>query len=139
VRLMPAHLIQAMPVLVLGLVAMAVIVVRGLVPRLTGGGQAFGLARRDLWTGLAVAASWFAIWGLYAAYYWTNDPGEDTLQTVRFYVPAIGAISLLGAWLLTRIPGRGRLVGATSAAVVTVLFAAGTWSFHVMIAPPPGP
>ena len=139
VRLMPAHLIQAMPVLVLGLVAVALIVVRGLVPRLTGGCQAFGLARRDLWTGLAVAASWFAIWGLYAAYYWTNDPGEDTLQTVRFYVPAIGAISLLGAWLLTRIPGRGWLVGATSAAVVTALFAAGTWSFHVMIAPPPGP
>jgi hypothetical protein len=33
----------------------------------------------------------------------------------------------------------GWLVGATSAAVVTALFAAGTWSFHVMIAPPPGP
>lgn len=31
------------------------------------------------------------------------------------------------------------LVGATSATVVTALFAAGTWSFHVMIAPPPGP
>jgi hypothetical protein len=42
-----------------------------------------------------VAASWPAIWGVCSAYYWTNDPFEDTLQTARFYVPAIGAISLL--------------------------------------------
>jgi hypothetical protein len=141
-RYMPAHLIQAMPMLLLGLAAVAWIVAGGLVPRLAGHGGPDGgmaLARRDLWTGLAIAASWFAIWGLYAAYYWTNDPGEDTLQTVRFYVPALGAISLLGAWLLTRIPGRGWLAGAASAAVVVALFVAGTWSFHSMIAPRLGP
>jgi hypothetical protein len=139
-RYLPAHLIQAMPVLVLGLAAVALIIVRWLVARLAGGrDQAVGLARRDLWTGLPVAVSWFAIWGLYAAYYWTNDPGEDTLQTVRFYVPAIGAICLLGAWLLTRMPGRGWLAGMTSAAVVAAMFVLGTWSFHVMIVPPLGP
>ncbi len=69
-------------------------------------------ARRDLWAGLALAASWLAVWGVYSAYYWTNDPSEGTLQTVRFYVPAIGAISLLGAWLVTRIPGRAWLAGS---------------------------
>jgi hypothetical protein len=37
------------------------------------------------------------------------------LGDVRFYVPAIGAISLLGAWLVTRIPGRAWLAGLTSA------------------------
>jgi len=26
-----------------------------------------------------------------------------TLQAARFYVPAIGAISLLGGWLVTRV------------------------------------
>jgi hypothetical protein len=56
------------------------------------------------------------------------------LQTVRFYVPAIGAISLLGAWLVTRIPGRTWLVGLMTAAVVAAMFVLGAWSFHAMVA-----
>ncbi len=133
-RYMPAHLLQAMPMLVLGLAALAWIIVRGLVLRRAG-----AVARRDLWVGLAVAASWFAVWGLYSAYYWTNDPSEDTLQAARFYVPAIGAIALLGAWLVTRIPGRSWLAGVTSVAVVAALFGLGAWSFHAMVAPRLGP
>ena len=132
-RYLPAHLIQAVPMLVLGLAALAWIIARWLVLR-RAGGQAGAAARRDLRVGLTVAASWLAVWGLYAAYYWTNDPAEDTLQVVRFYVPAIGAISLLGAWLVTRVPGRAWLAGATSAGVVTVLFGLGAWSFHAMVA-----
>jgi hypothetical protein len=130
---MPAHLMQAMPMLVLGLAALAWIIVRGLVLRRVGG-QVGAVASRDLWVGLAVAASWFAVWATYSAYYWTNDPSEDTLQAARFYVPAMGAISLLGAWLVTRIPGRGWLVGLTSVAVVTAMFGLGAWSFHAMVA-----
>jgi len=122
---MPAHLMQAMPMLVLGLAALAWIIVRGLVP-------AWPSARRDLGVGLAVAASWLAVWGLYSAYYWTNDPSESTLQAARFYVPAIGAIALLGAWLVTRIPGRAWLAGVTSVAVVTAMFGLGVWSLHAM-------
>jgi hypothetical protein len=53
--------------------------------------------------GLALTASWFSVWGLYAAYTWTAHPGGGTLQVVRFYVPALGAIALLGAWLLVRL------------------------------------
>jgi hypothetical protein len=128
-RYLPAHLIQAMPMLVLGLAALAWIIARGLVL-----GRADAATRRDLWAGLAVAASWIAVWGLYSAYYWTNDPTEDTLQTVRFYVPALGAISLLGAWLVTRIPGRAWLAALTAAAVVMAMFGLGAWAFHAMIA-----
>jgi len=131
-RYLPPHLVKAIPMLVLGLAALAWIVARRLVPRWAGG-QAGTVARRDLCVGLALAASWFAIWGLYAAYYWTNDPGEDTLQVSRFYVPAIGAISLLGAWLAARIPGRAWLAGLTVAVVVTALFGLGTWAFHDMV------
>jgi hypothetical protein len=135
---MPAHLMQAMPMLVLGLAALGWIIVRGLVLR-RADGQAGAVARRDLWVSLAVAASWLAVWGLYSAYFWTNDPSEDTLQTARFYVPAIGAISLLGAWLVTRIPGRAWLAGLTSAAVVAAMFGLGAWSFHAMVAARLGP
>jgi hypothetical protein len=130
-RYMPAHLMQAMPMLVFGLAALAWIITRAVTLRRAG---AESPARRDMWAGLALAVSWLAIWGVYSAYYWTNDPSEDTLQTVRFYVPAIGVISLLGAWLVTRIPGRAWLAGLTTAAVVTAMFVLGAWSFHAMVA-----
>jgi hypothetical protein len=32
-------------------------------------GRSDATARRDLWAGLAVAASSFAVWGLYTAYF----------------------------------------------------------------------
>ena len=132
-RLMPAHLMQAMPMLVFGLIALAWIILRWLVLRRVGG-QAGAVARRDLSVGAALATSWFAIWGLYSAYTWTADPTSVTVQVVRFYLPAIGAIALLGAWLVTRIPGRARRAGLTSAAVITAMFALGVWSFYAMYA-----
>ena len=132
-RIMPAHLMQAMPMFLFGLIALAWIIVRWLVLRRVGG-QAGAVARRDLSVGTALAASWFAIWGLYSAYTWTADPTSVTVQVVRFYLPAIGAISLLGAWLVTRIPGRTWLVGLTSAAVITAMFVLGVWSFYAMYA-----
>jgi hypothetical protein len=132
-RIMPAHLMQAMPMLVLGLLALAWIIARWLKLR-RATGEVGAVARRDLWVGLAVAASWFAIWGLYSAYTWTTDPTNVTVQFVRFYVPAIGAIALLGAWLVTRIPGRAWRAGLISAAVITGMFGLGVWSFYAMYA-----
>jgi hypothetical protein len=132
-RIMPAHLLQAMPMLALGLVALAWIIARRLVLRRVGG-QDGALARRDLWVGLTVATSWFAIWGLYSAYTWTTDPTSVTVQVVRFYLPATGAISLLGAWLVTRIPGRVWPAAVTSIAVIAALFGQGVWAFHAMYA-----
>jgi hypothetical protein len=132
-RLMPANLLQAMPMLVFGLVALAWIMVRWLMLRRVGG-QAGAAARLDVGVGLAVAASWLAVWALYAMYTWTaDDPTMVTLQVIRFYVPAIGAISLLGAWLVTRIPGRAWIAGLTSVAVITAMFGLGVWSFHAML------
>src|SRR4029077_1267690 len=96
------------------------------------GGEAGAAARRDASVGAALAASWFAIWGVYSAYTWTTDPTSVTVQVVRFYVPAIGAIALLGAWLVTRIPGRARRAGLTSATGITAMFGLGVWSFYAM-------
>jgi len=130
-RYMPAHLIQAMPMLVLGLGALAGIAVTWLRSR-RAGGQKAATARCDLAVGLALAGSWAAIWVLYAFYTWTADPGLSTLQAARFYVPALGAISLLGAWPLVRVPRRQPLVAITTLAVVAALFGLGAWAFHDM-------
>jgi len=144
-RYVPAHLIQAMPMLVLGLAGLAWIATRRVRLRRTAN-EPGGGARRDFAVGLALAASWFSVWGLYATYTWTARPGIGAWQTARFYVPAIGAIALLGAWLavrapqLVRWPRRAPLPSAASAAVVVAMFALGAWSFHNMLNPQnPGP
>jgi hypothetical protein len=150
-RYMPAHLIQAMPMLVLGLAALAWIIGRRVrLRRAVAEGAAddraaddgaaddgaadeqVAAARRDLAVGLALAASWFSVWGLYAAYTWTAHPFGTTLQFARFYVPAIGAISLLGSWLVTRVPRQTSLAAVTAAAVAVVMFGLGAWSFAVI-------
>jgi hypothetical protein len=137
-RYMPAHLIQAMPMLVLGLAGLAGITVVWLRGRRADGGQAT-LARRDLAVGLALAASWAAIWALYATYTWTAGAGLSTLQAARFYVPAMGAISLLGAWPLVRVPRKRPLAAIAAFAVVAALFWLGAWAFQDMYQFPRGP
>ncbi|MGN6681705.1 MAG: hypothetical protein ACTHKL_28390, partial [Streptosporangiaceae bacterium] len=124
-RLMPSHLIEAMPMLVLGFAAVIGVGARWIRSRRSdappatlpepGGTEGPG---RDAAIGLALGASWLCAWGLYAAYEWTAAPGLSTLQSVRFYLPAIGPIALLGAWTLTRLPLRRGLAVATSVAVV---------------------
>jgi hypothetical protein len=155
-RYMPVHLLRAMPMLVLGLVALAWIAGRWAALRRANGGHGKDghgkgghgdnghdssgqggdrratAARRDLAVALALAASWFGVWALYAAYTWTAALGLSTLQAARFYVPALGAISLLGAWLVTRVPRRAALAAATSAAVVAAMFGLGIWAFNDM-------
>ena len=128
---MPAHLIQAMPMLVLGLVALAWIIVRWLVLRRAGGQRRRGGPSRSMGRprpGRVVVRDL----GPVRRVHLDDRPDSVTLQVVRFYVPAIGAISLLGAWLVTRIPGRAWLAGLTSTAVITAMFGLGAWSFHAM-------
>lgn len=133
-RLMPTHLLQAMPMLILGLLALAWIVVRFFAARRRGAADS-AAARRDLGVAVALAATWVAIWGLYSAYTWTTDPSNVAIQDVRFYLPASGAISLLGAWLVTRIRARARVAGLGSTVVVVGgLFGVGIWAFHAMYA-----
>jgi hypothetical protein len=136
-RYMPAHLIEAAPMLILGLAGLVGIAVTWL-RRRRAGGQRAALARRDMAVALALAACWAANWVLYATYTWTAAPVLSTLQAVRFYVPALGAISLLGAWPLVRVPRRPPLVAVTTLAVVAALFGLGSWAFHDMYQHPFG-
>jgi hypothetical protein len=131
-RLVPAHLIQAMPMMILGLAALLWIVVQRLMLRRARGPRR-AVARRDLAVGVVLAGSWFAIWALYSTYTWTTDPTNVAVQDVRFYLPATAAISLLGAWLVTRVPGHAWQAGLT-AALIAVMFVLGVSSFHAMYA-----
>ena len=47
-------------------------------------------------------------------------------------MPALGAIALLGAWLLVRVPRRLPLAAITTLVVAGVLFGLGGWAFHDM-------
>ena len=81
---------------------------------------------------LALAASWLSVWSLYATYTWTAQPSGNTLQVVRFYVPALGAMALLGAWLVVRVPRRASVAALMSAAVAAAAFGLGVWSYNGM-------
>jgi hypothetical protein len=133
VRLMPAHLLQAMPVMVLGVTSMAWIVIRWIAAR-RDDNSAPKDAHRDLWVAVSLGSIWCAMWGLYSTYTWTTDPTSVSIQVVRFYVPALGPIALLGAWLVTRIPGRSWVKGLVTAAVTAAMFTQGTLAFHAMYA-----
>jgi hypothetical protein len=54
-------------------------------------------------------------------------------------VPALGAISLFGAWLLVRVPRSQPLAAITTLAVVAALPGLGGWAFHDMYKFPFGP
>jgi len=80
----------------------------------------------DRWIGSFLVCTWAATWVMYSAYEWTANLGggrpggapnfggapggamggmsQPVYSTVRFYLPALGAIALLVAWLFTRIP-----------------------------------
>jgi hypothetical protein len=106
-RLLPRYLVEDMPVLFIALAGGAWITVRYIRSRWSADG---GDARRDLAAGAALAASWLSIWALYLAYTWTaanlllTTPPAAGVEMVRFYVPALGDMALLGAWVLVRLP-----------------------------------
>jgi len=118
-------------------------------------------AHRDLAVAVALAAAWAGNWGLYFTYYWTAQMGGggggpmgpgglpgpggpggagNAVHLVRFFVPALASIALLGAWALARLPRW--LAGAA----VAGFFGLGIWSFAAMTSasdsgmlPGPGP
>ena len=51
----------------------------------------------------------------------------------------MGAISLLGAWLLVCVPRKQPFIAITTLAVVAALFGLGGWAFHDMYKFPVGP
>lgn len=136
---MPLRLFEAMPMTALGIAAAGWILLRLTAGRRAGRPGAGGERRRDAAVAVALLAGWAGIWAFYSAYNWTvNQVGADPVHVIRFYVPALGLIALLGAWTLARLPW------AVSLPAAALALAAGVLSFHSMAAqnaagPRPGP
>jgi hypothetical protein len=149
-RNMPIHLTTTMPASWLALAGLVWIVARSVRLRLSAPEGEIrpsrAVAHRDLAVAAALAAAWAGNWGLYFLYYWTAQMGGGggpmggpaggggapggggAVHLVRFFVPAIASIALLGAWPLARLPRW--LAGAAVAA----FFGLGLWSFADMAA-----
>ena len=168
-KVMPKNLWEAMPIFVLGVVAVLVLVITQIVlamraRRGSGTKDVAEIAADvasdaattpvstaveprlvDRWVGAFLVLAWGAVWGTYALYQWTANfgaggrgggpggfgggPGgamggmaQPVYSTVRFYLPALGAIALLVAWLLTRLP---TAIGIATLAVLFVIAAQG--------------
>ena len=127
---MPGQLLRAMPMLLLGLAAAVWIAVRLLRTRGSHDPGARSAGRRDALVAVALVAGWLGLWALYASYTWTaqmsGQGASQTVHVIRFYVPVIGLIALLGAWLLAHLPRR---LPPVALAVIVVL---GVLSFQSM-------
>ena len=121
---MPAQLTDAMPLWLLAGAALVVLLVRHLRRRSTSAHAGVDDAR----IGAMLGAGWLGLWGLYLCYTWTasqlhGGPGGHTItvHVIRFYLPALGLLAMLGAWLVARAP-RWLGVLVTSLLVVAALF-----------------
>ena len=59
--------------------------------------------RQDLAIVVSLAGAWFGFWLVYLAYSWTVNQSGAGLHVVRFYVPAISFVALLGAYLISKL------------------------------------
>lgn len=124
---LPSRLIESMPMTLLALGSLVWIVVRLVRSRmLEAQGVTRARARRDAAVALVLSLAWLSVWGLYVTYTWTVGqtlgPGNP-VHVVRFYLPALGLIALLAAWILKQLPRW------FAPATLVVLASLGVWSF----------
>ena len=107
---MPTQLTTSMPLWLLAAASCTWITVR-LIRSRRRGGPLTTEVRRDAAVAGVLAVGWLALWLLYLNYTWTvsmvgghGGPGGGvTVHVIRFYIPALGPIALLGTWLLVRL------------------------------------
>jgi hypothetical protein len=135
---MPSHPVRAIPMLLFGLVAVGWIAVRAITARRSADPAARAARRRDAVIAAVLGAGWVGFWGLYLCYDWTahmSAQSNSAIHVIRFYLPALGLIALLAAWLLVRLIRTRAHLGAWSvAALLAALVVAGGWSYQNLVA-----
>ena len=132
-RLMPGQLARSLPVYLIAALAAVAIVANALRTRRAETPERSS-GRRDLAVGATLLAGWLSMWLLYFTYTWTagmagrgpGGGGGDTVHLIRFYLPALGLIALLAAWLFTR------LHSTLSWSLLGALVVAALFSFYSM-------
>ena len=123
---MPAHLTTSMPLWILAAVAVVAITLRYLRARPS---TRFPPERVDGRVATVLAAGWLGLWALYLCYTWTanqvgagSGPGGGgvTVHVIRFYLPALGIVAMLAAWLVNRF-WRPAMIGVVAVMVVAAL------------------
>lgn len=107
---MPRQLTTSMPMWLLAAASLVWIIV-GLVRSRERVDSVAATAKRDAVVAGVLALGWLGLWVLYLNYTWTvsmvsgnGGPGGGvTVHVIRFYIPALGLIALLGTWLLIRL------------------------------------
>lgn len=109
---MPSQLTTSMPLWTLSLIAIVSITVLALRAR-RGDDEVRLTTTRDLKIGLVMLVAWLGMWILYFNYPWTanmvsgghggGSQGGNTVHVIRFYLPALGSLALLAAWLLKKL------------------------------------
>lgn len=134
---MPGQLVRAMPMLLLGLSAVGWVALRLIRDRHTGNDRVRARNRRDGLVVAALGAGWLGFWALYLCYNWTaqmSAQGNGAIHVIRFYLPALGLIALLGAWTLVQLlRHRSGLVRISPAAILVALIIAGGWSYQNLV------
>ncbi len=121
---MPSNLISSLPMLLLGLAAIAWIVFAGF----AGKSKDYlyrQKSRNDLAVAGVLASGWLGLWFLYLNYTWTANMlggghggpggpggamGGQTVHLIRFYIPALGLVALLATRFLMRLPRYVRIL-----------------------------
>jgi len=129
---MPVRLVSSMPMSLLAVGALGWMALRAMASRRRGiETERQTRYRRDAVVGAVLATGWIGIWGLYSAYDWTarmaSGAGSD-IHLIRFYLPALALMSLLGAWLLAQMPRWLPVV------ILVVLIALGARSYPNLVA-----
>jgi hypothetical protein len=124
---MPMPLIESLPMVLLAAATLVWITVSFLSQRASDVNKTARVrVRRDALVVLILTAGWLSVWGLYSTYTWTVGQTLANVipfHVVRFYVPALGLVALLAAWLLARLP-RWLSIG-----VVLLIAGLGIWSY----------
>jgi hypothetical protein len=122
----PLLLVEGLPMVILALGSLVWIALRLLRGRALQG-TSLKNAERDGVVAIVLAVAWFVVWALYATYTWTAGQTLGhiiAIHVVRFYMPTLGLVALLAAWLLVQLP---RWFAPT---VLVVVAALGLWVYQ---------